>query len=101
MTHYINGNLPALAVRAVVKHGGAHLPADVYDGLLARLRSAALHESAGELLQHLQRPKEALDAFTECGSHSADGRLSTTEMHILCCAPHLQFCGWLWKRWAL
>lgn len=83
MTHYINGNLPALAVRAITRHSGVRLPSDVHEGLLARLRSAGLHESAGELLQHLQRPQEALDAYAQCAPDSLPRCASAELVHAL------------------
>lgn len=69
LTHYVSGGMPALAARCVVRNRwGPRLAADVAASLLAKLAAAGLHEAAGELLEHLGRPADALDAYTRCGA---------------------------------
>lgn len=78
LLHYVNGGLPALAAQSVIRHRwGARLSTDVLEALLAKLTSSAQHDAAGELLEHLQRYDEALDAFRSCVLLSCQGWCSS------------------------
>lgn len=69
--HYVNGGLPALAARSVIRNRwGSRLSPDVLEALLQKLGSSSQHDAAGELLEHLQRYDEALDSFRSCAALS-------------------------------
>jgi hypothetical protein len=67
ITHYISGGLPALAVQCIIRHAWErHLSVDVLESILAKLKSSDLHESAGELYEHLRRYSDAVNAYRQC-----------------------------------
>lgn len=67
ITHYISGGLPALAVQCIIRHAWEkHLSVDMLESILAKLKCSGLHESAGELYEHLHRYSDAVNAYCLC-----------------------------------
>lgn len=59
---YLKGGLPAKAAQVVMSHPSTYDPA-LLDSICAALGKAGLHEKAGDLYEHLNRPTEALQAY--------------------------------------
>lgn len=65
--HYINGGLPALAVQCIIKRRwSSRASPEILQSILDKLGASGQHESAAELLEHLQRFEEALESYRRC-----------------------------------
>lgn len=69
--HYINGGMPALAAQCIIsRRWSTRASPEVLQSILDKLRASGQHESAAELLQHLERHDDALESYRLCAALS-------------------------------